>query len=128
MEAAAHFVPAEEHHGYEGGFHEEGQNALNGQRGTEDVADKPRIVTPVCAEFEFENNACGHSDGEVDAEEFLPELGGPLPKVVFFAYVDGFHDAHDESQTECERHEQPVIARCEGKLRARPVYYRGYFE
>ena len=41
METLAHAPPAEKHHGNERGFHKESQYPLDGERRTEDVANKP---------------------------------------------------------------------------------------
>ena len=70
-----HLVPAEKHHGKEGRFHEKCQNTLDSQWGTEDVAYKPRVVTPIGAEFEFEDDARSNTYGKIDSEEFHPKLG-----------------------------------------------------
>ena len=39
--ALAEFLPAEEHHSKECGFHKECKDAFNGKRSTEDVTNKP---------------------------------------------------------------------------------------
>ena len=44
MEAGADFFPSEEHNCYECCFHEEGQESLDGEGGSEDVAYKPAVV------------------------------------------------------------------------------------
>ena len=121
VEAFADFAPAEEHEGDEGRFHEEGQDAFDGQRGAENVADKPGIVAPVGAEFKFENDTRCHSDGEIDAKEFLPELGGFLPEFVAGAIVTSFHNGHHERQSEGEGDEEPMIACGKRELRSRPA-------
>ena len=64
VEAWTHLVPSEEHHRNEGGLHEEGEDSLDGQRRSEDVADKPGIIAPVRAELEFQDKTGGHTDGE----------------------------------------------------------------
>ena len=114
-------APAEEHHGDEGRFEEEGEDALDGQRGAEDVAHEVRIVGPVGAELEFEDQPRGDADGEIDAEEAHPEFGGPEPEFVLRADVEGFHDGDQESQSERQRDEQPVVDGRHGELRTRPI-------
>ena len=121
VEAFADFTPAEEHEGDESRFHEEGQDAFDGQRGAENVAHKPGIVAPVGAEFKFENDTRCHSDGEIDAKEFLPELGGFLPEFVAGAIVTSFHNGHHERQSESEGDEEPMIACGKRELRSRPA-------
>ena len=116
VETTTDFVPAEEHDGHEGGFHEEGEDALDGQGCAEDVADEPGVVAPVGAELEFEDEAGGHADGEVDAEEFHPEFGGVEPVRVAGARPDGFHDGHHEGEAQGEGYEHVVVHGREGKL------------
>ena len=122
MEAAAHLVPTEKHHGNERGLHEEGQNALNGQRRAENVAHKPGVVAPVGAKLKLENDACGHANGKVNAKELHPKLRGALPKLVFFHVIESFHHGHHNGQPQCEGHKEPVVAGSERKLSSRPVY------
>ena len=74
VEALADLAPAEEHHGDEGRLHEEGQDALDGERRAEDVSDEPAIVGPVRPELELKDNPRSDADSEVDPEELLPEL------------------------------------------------------
>jgi cytochrome bd ubiquinol oxidase subunit II len=61
METLAHFVPAEEHDGNESGFHKKCQDSFDSQWGSEDIAHKPGIVTPVSSELEFQNQTGGNS-------------------------------------------------------------------
>ena len=121
VEAFGDLVPAEEHDGDEGALHEEGQNALDGQRRTEDVAHEVRIVRPVGAELEFEDDARGYADGEIDAEQAHPESGRAAPERVARADVEGLHDGDEESQSERQRHEEPVVDGRQGELRPRPI-------
>ena len=118
VEAGAHLFPAEEHDGDEGGLHEECHDAFNRQRGTEDVAHEPGVVAPVRAELEFQDETCGDADGEVDAEEFHPKLCALFPELIFLDEIDGFHDAHDEGESQGERDEEPVIAGGQCELRS----------
>ena len=121
VEAFRDLVPAEEHDGDEGALHEEGHDAFDGQRGTEDVAHEMRVVRPVGPEFEFEDQARGHADGEVDAEQAHPEFGRALPELITRADVKGLHDGDDEPQPQRERDEKPVVNGRHGELRTRPV-------
>ena len=121
MEAFADFSPTEEHQRDESGLHEEGKDAFDGERCTEDVTHKPRVVTPVGTKLEFEDDARGNTNCEVDAEEFLPKLGGSFPKFIPSAVINCFHNGHHECKSEGEGDKQPVVAGREGKLGARPV-------
>ena len=58
-----------------------------------------RIVRPVGAEFEFEDDAGSDADREVDSEDPHPKLDGAFPKLVAGTVVDGLHDGADEAQT-----------------------------
>ena len=116
METPAHLAPAEEHHRDEGRFEEEGEDALDGQRGAEDVAHEVGVVGPVGPEFELEDQARGHADGEVYAEQAHPEFGRAEPERVLRADVKGLHDGDQEAQPERQRDEQPVVDGCHGEL------------
>ena len=117
----AHLVPSEEHDGEERGFHEEGQYALNGQRGTENVAHEPRIVAPVGSEFKFQDDTRSDTYGKVDGEQFHPELGRTFPELVFLNYIKGFHGCHDDRQSQGERNEDPMVTGRKCELRPRPI-------
>jgi len=121
VESFGNFVPAEEHYGDEGAFQEESHNALDGQRGPENIAYEVRIVRPVGAEFEFENDSRCYADREIDPENPHPELRRPFPKLVAGTVIDALHDRADDAETEGQRHEQPMVNGCHRKLRARPV-------
>ena len=117
----AYLVPSEEHDGEEGRFHEEGQNALDGQRSAEDVAHKPRIVAPVGTELKLEDDARSDAHGKVDGEELHPELGSPFPELVFLNHIQGFHGGHNHGQPQGEGHEDPMVTGGKGELCPRPV-------
>ena len=121
VEAFADFAPTEEHQRDESGLHEESEDAFDGERCSKDVTHKPRVVAPVGAKFKFEDNTCGNTNGEVDAEEFLPELSSCFPELITGAVINSFHNRHHECKSEGEGNKQPVIACREGKLGARPV-------
>ena len=123
MEAFGDLVPSEEHDGDERALHEEGHDALDGQRSAENVAHEMGVVRPVGPEFEFEDDARGHADGEVDPEDAHPEFRRPFPERVARPVIDRFHDGADEAQTEGQRHEQPVVDGRHGELRPRPVHH-----
>ena len=125
VEAAAHLVPTKEHDGYEGALHKEGQDAFDGKRRTEYIAHEPGVVAPVRAELKFKNQSRGHTYGKVNAEEFLPELGCLFPKLVLRADILCLHQCHDECEAQGQGNEQPMVARRQGKLRARPIYQAG---
>src|SRR5690554_7067735 len=74
VKALAYLVPAKEHNGNEGAFQKKGHNAFNCQRSAKNISNKPRVIAPVGAELKLKNDARGYSNGEVDAEEFHPEL------------------------------------------------------
>ena len=122
METAADFIPSEEHHSHEGGLHEEGYDALDGERRAEDVADEPRIVAPVGSELELKDNSRRHTHGEIDSEELLPKTCGGLPERFTRSVITGFHNSHNQCQSQSERHKEPVIDCGKCELRPRPVY------
>jgi hypothetical protein len=66
VEAQADPVPAEDEHGLEARLQEEGEDALGGECGAEDVADEAGVGGPVGAELELHDDAGGDADGEGD--------------------------------------------------------------
>ena len=59
----------------EDGFEEEGQQGLDRERRTEDVADETAVIAPVHPELELLEDAGHHSEGEVDEEQLAEEMG-----------------------------------------------------
>ena len=94
MKALRDLVPAEEHYGHEGRFHEECDDTFYGKRCSEYVADEVRIVAPVRTELELEDDARSHAHGKVNAKEALPILCCLLPELLSGPEVQGLHDAH----------------------------------
>ena len=68
VESLADLVPSEVHHCDEGGFDEEGDDSLDGERRSENVSNEPGIIAPVGSEFKFQDETCGNTYREVDAE------------------------------------------------------------
>ena len=66
-------VPAEDPQSDERRLEEEGEQPLDRQRRAEDVADEPRILTPVHPELELQDDARHDADREVDQEELAPK-------------------------------------------------------
>ena len=97
METLAHFVPAEEHDGNESGFHKKCQDSFDSQWGSEDIAHKPGIVTPVSSELEFQNQTGGDTYGEIDSKQFHPEFSCVLPEFLTCCYIKGLHEPHYHS-------------------------------
>ena len=128
MEPWRHLLPAEIHHGHESRLHEESNDALDGQWSAKDVAHKPRVVGPVGAKLKLQDDACGHTHGEVDTEELLPELGRFAPEVgigrralslleSLVCKVElGLDDTHDDGHAKGERYEEPMVYGCQAKL------------
>ena len=101
VEALADLVPAKEHDGNEGRFHEEGHDALDGERSVEDVAHEVGVVAPVGAELKFEDDTCGNAHSEVNAKELLPKLCAVAPESVTSPVPTGLCNTHDDSQSKC---------------------------
>lgn len=115
-------VPAEEEQTDEGRLEEEGHQAFDRQRRTEDVADIVAVVAPVHAELEFHDDAGGDAEHEVDAEQPAPEFGHLPPDLAAGHDIDGFHDRQEHGQAERQGHEQEVVKRRQRKLEARKRY------
>ena len=124
VEAAAHLLPAEEHDSDKSALHKEGHNALYRQRSTEDVADKPGIVAPVGAELKLKHDARSHANGKVYTEQTLPEFCRHKPVNALRTVINGFHNAHDQGKSQGQRHKQPMVDGCHGKLHTSPVNRR----
>ena len=102
-------VPAEDPQAEERRLQEERQQAFDGQRRAEDVADEPAVVAPVHAELELLDDAGDHAHGEVDQEELAPELGHPQVAVVAGADPGRLHARDQQREADRQRHEQEVV-------------------
>ncbi len=123
MEPRAYLVPAEEHDGDECCLHEEGEQAFDGKRCSEDVPHKPRIVAPVGPELKLQDYACGDTHREVYAEERHPEFGRFEPFLAPAAVIERLHYTYYHAESERQRHEEPMVHGGEGKQASRPVDY-----
>jgi hypothetical protein len=89
----------------------------------ENIPDHPRIVRPIGAEFELEDDAGRHADSEIDGEQGHPELGQALPLGVAGAHVDRFVKGAEKGKPQGQRDENPVIHGRHGELRPGPVHH-----
>jgi hypothetical protein len=87
----------------------EGQQALDRQRGAEDVADELRVGTPIHPELELLHDAGHDTHREVDQEQLAPELSHP-PVLQLTRPVPGGVQSGDQGrEPDRDRHEQEVI-------------------
>jgi len=101
-------VPAEDEDPEEHGFEEEREDRLGGERGAEDVADRPGIGRPVVAEGELEGDARGHAHDENGAQD-LDEIDRQLLiGLVLCSCVERLDEDDEERQAERRRREQEV--------------------
>src|ERR1700688_2691541 len=100
MAAPAHALPTEEEKPHEARLEKEGHQALEGERGAEDVADVMGEVGPIGAELELHGDAGGDPHGEIDAEERTPELGHLAPNGAPGHHIDAFHDGEQHGEPE----------------------------
>src|SRR5690606_22507427 len=114
-------VPAEDPQAEEGRLEEEGEQALDGERGAEDVAHEPGVVAPVHAELELLDDPGHDAHGEVDQEELPVEAGQPVPAVVAGAVPRGLEPGDEEAQADRDRDEQEVVDGRDPELPAREV-------
>lgn len=77
-----------------------GHDAFNCQRSAKNISNKPGVIAPVGAELKLKNDARGYSNGEVDAEEFHPEFGDPLPFGIPGAVIHGLHKGQHVGQSQ----------------------------
>ena len=111
-------LPAEHHNCKERALAEEGKDTLNGQRSTEDVANKPRVVTPVGTELKLKDDTRSNAYGEIYAKEHHPKLADVEPLLLACAIIDGFEQSHYYAQAQGQRHEHPMITCGKSKLRS----------
>ena len=121
VESLAYFIPSKVHYCKEGALHKEGYYTLYCQRRAKDVAHKPAVIAPVRAELELQNDARGHANSEVDAEQTHPEFRNLLPPLRASAIINALHNRHNHAETQRERHKEPVVDGRQRKLPARPV-------
>ena len=113
------FVPAKDPDAQEGGLHKEGQQALNGQGRAKDITHEARVLGPVHTKLELHDDARYHAHGKVDEEELSPELDHFLVDLIPGADIHGFHDGQQDSEAQCEGHEEKVVDRGSRKLHSR---------
>ena len=109
-------VPAEDPQPDEGGFEEEGHQALERERGAEDVADEAGVRRPVHAELELLHDAGDHAHGEVDQEDLAEEAREVQPLELAGAEPRRLEDRDRQRHAESERHEQEVVERRQTEL------------
>ena len=109
VDAALELLPAEDPEAQEGGFHEERQQGLHGQRRPEDVPDKAAVFAPGHAELEFLHDPGGHAHDEVDQEELAPELGHPEVLGFAGAVPERLDQGHDQAKADRQRHHHEVV-------------------
>ena len=99
VETFTYFVPAKEHNGNERCLHKESQNTLDGQRSTENITYKPRVITPVRTELKLQNQSRSNTYGEVNTEKLHPELCRAFPEFLTCDYIESLHEPHNHSQS-----------------------------
>ena len=118
MLAAREAVPTEEEQTNKSRFQEEGHQAFNGEWRAKNVTHIVGVVGPIRAELKFHREACGHTDGEVDAKKLAPEPGHVLVHLLAAYDVSEFHHDKHEGQAKRERHEDEMVHRGQRKLQA----------
>ena len=113
---AGQAVPAEDPQAEERRLDEERRQALDSERGAEDVTDEARVLAPVHAELELLHDAGGDADREVDQEQLAEELRQPQPALVVRAHPDRLHDRHERRQADRQRDEHEVVDRDDPEL------------
>ena len=119
VQALGQLVPAEDPQADEGRLEEEGHQALEGERGAEDVADEARVRRPVHAELELLHDAGDDAHREVDQEDLAEEPREVQPLQVARAVPRGLEDRDRQRHAERERHEQEVVQRRQAELPSR---------
>ena len=109
VHALGEAAPAEDPQAQESGLEEEGEEGLDGQGGTEDVADEAGVFGPVHAELELLHDTGGDTEREVDEEEFAKEASCLQPVFLAGAVPRGLHDGNQQGQADRQRHEDEVV-------------------
>src|SRR5437868_4652286 len=78
-----------------------------------------RVVGPIGSELKFHGYASGNPHGEIDAEQFPPELRRITPDFPSCHHVHAFHDGKQERQPKRQRHKQEMIEGRYSKLWSR---------
>ena len=121
MDGGGEAFPPEDPQADERRLEEEGQQALDGEGGTEDVAHEDREGRPVQAEFKLEHDPGDHSDGQADQEDPAEEAAQPVPRLVLADERQGLHDGHQESQSDGHGDEEEVEDGDDCELPAREI-------
>jgi hypothetical protein len=98
---------------------EEGEDALGGERGAEDVAHESGVVGPIGPELEFHDDAGGHPHREVDGEYFCPKLGHGFVLGIFRFHVHAFHENQERPEPDGQGGEQIMEHDGQSELKAR---------
>src|SRR5215208_5842826 len=96
MNFLGHASFAENPNAQEGRFHKESEQSFYGKWSPKDIAYVAAVFAPVHAELEFLHDTCHHANGEVDQEQFSPELGHFAPGFVFGLVVASLHECYKQ--------------------------------
>ena len=105
----------------ERGFEEEGEEPLDRERRTEDIADKYRIDRPVHSELELEHDLGDDSDGEIDEEEPSEKDTKRIPRSILAAVAERLQPSDNNAQTDRRWDEEEVEDDREPKLSASQI-------
>jgi len=121
VQATGEPVPAEDPEPEEGGLEGERCEALDRERGAEDVADELRVDRPVHPELKLLNQSGGDPDREVDQQQRPEEAGQPQPRLVARPVPQRLHDRDERGEPERQGHKKEVIERGHRELNAGEV-------
>ena len=119
VQPLGHAFPTEDPQTQESRLEEKGQQRLDRQRGSEDVAYKAGIPCPVHAKLEFHHDAGDHPHGKVDQEELPPELRQALVEFIPPADIDRLQDHDEPGQPQRQGNEKEMVDGGQRKLHAR---------
>src|SRR5437899_6550353 len=98
MADAAELFFAIEEEAEESGLKEEREEAFHRKSLTNNAAGGFGEFGPIRAELKFHGDAGDDAEGEVDAEYFRPETGGPSEVFVIGTERDGFEDDDEQGE------------------------------
>jgi hypothetical protein len=113
MQPGREQIPTEDPQSEEGRLEEEGDEALHGERRSEDVADEARVGRPVHPELEFLDDAGDDPDGEGNQHQSSPEAAGAIPYGATLGppapVGQRLHRGHHERQPDRDRDDLVVV-------------------
>ena len=119
MQARGKAAAAKNPQADERGLQEKGQQGLDGQGGTENIAHEDGVRGPVEPELELEDNARHDAHGHLDKEQAAEITAQAVPTLVTALVSQRLHQCHQKGEPDRERDEKEMEHRYDAELPAR---------